>query len=322
MAIFKGVDFFPHGLRLPIVQNARYAIWLSFLLAGIAAAMLLTRGFNYGVDFKGGTMIEVRAKQGTADLAKLREATGKLGLGGIQVQGFGVGSDPRDALLRVETQPGGDKAQEAVPKIVGEALKDYEIRRIETVGAAVSSELKSAALYAIIAALIGIFAYVWFRFEWQFATASIVALIHDVFIAAGMFALFQFEFDLTIVAALLTLAGYSINDTVVVFDRIRENLRKYKKMPLPELFNLSINETMSRTVLTAPAILMAVAALWLFGGEVIENFAMTMFFGIIIGTFSSIFVAAPLVLWFGIERETITGGEKEKTAEAAATAKT
>jgi preprotein translocase subunit SecF len=317
MRFFKGVDFFPHGIRLPIVQNAGYAIWISTILAVIAAVMLFTRGLNYGVDFKGGTMIEVRVKNASTDvdLAKLRDVTNRLGLGGVQVQGFGLGNS-KDALLRIETQPGGDKAQEGIPKKVSDALPDYEVRRIETVGAAVSSELKTAAIWAIIASLIGIFAYVWFRFEWQFAVASIVALIHDVFIAAGLFALLQLEFDLTIVAALLTLAGYSINDTVVIFDRIRENLRKFKKMPLTEVFNLSINETMSRTVLTAPAILMALIALYLFGGEVINGFALTMLFGIVIGTFSSIFVAAPLVLWFGVDREAITGGEA-KPAEAA-----
>lgn len=313
MAFFKGVDFFPHGLRLPIVAKSPIFIGITLAMLVVSAVLLFTRGLNYGVEFKGGTLIEVRAKSGAVDLTKLRDITGKLGLGGIQVQGFG-GDNPRDALLRIETQPGGDKAQEQVPKKVIDALPEYEIRRVETVGAAVSGELKTAAFLSVIASLLGILAYVWFRFEWQFAFAAIVALIHDVFITMGVFALLGLEFDLTVVAALLTLAGYSINDTVVVFDRIRENLRKFKKETIANLFNLSINETLSRTILTASTVFLAVSALYIFGTEVIHGFAFAMLFGVLIGTWSSIFVAAPLVMWFGVDRETLTGGEKEKIA--------
>ena len=171
------------------------------------------------------------------------------------------------------------------------------------VGPAVSSELKQTGVYAVIAAILGIMLYVWFRFEWQFAVAAIVALVHDVFITVGMFSVLWYEFDLSVVAALLTLAGYSINDTVVVFDRIRENLRKYKKMPLNDLLNLSINDTLSRTVLTSVVTALAVLALYVFGTSVIHGFAFAMLFGIVIGTYSSIFVASPLLLWFGFKRD-------------------
>ena len=305
MIMFKGVDFFPHGTKWKIIEKRMIFVGLSWALAIASALLLMTRGLNYGVDFKGVSLIEVQSKSGTLDVSSLRDALSRLGLGEVQVQGSG----PAGALIRVAQQRASGeaaeaKAQEEANTKVKDALgKDYDIRRTEVVGPAVSSELKQTGIYAVIAAILGIMAYVWFRFEWQFAVAAIVALIHDVFITVGMFSVLWYEFDLSVVAALLTLAGYSINDTVVVFDRIRENLRKYKKMPLTDLLNLSINETLSRTVLTSLVTALAVLALYIFGTSVIHGFAFAMLFGIAIGTYSSIFVASPLLLWFGVKRD-------------------
>jgi preprotein translocase SecF subunit len=310
--LFKGVDFFPHGTRFPILEFRNIFVGLTLAAAVLSAVLIMTRGLNYGVDFKGGSLIEVKAKSGQIDVAKLRDTLSKLGVGEPQVQGVG----DAEALIRLAQQPGADeaaesRAQDAANKAVTSAVsKDHDVRRIEVVGPAVSQELKATAVWAIIASIIGIAVYVWFRFEWQFAVAAIVALLHDVFITTGLFSLLWYEFDLSVVAALLTLAGYSINDTVVIFDRVRENMRKYKKMDMVELLNLSLNETLSRTTLTAGVTAIAVLALYLFGTTVIEAFTFAMLFGIVIGTYSSIFIAAPILLWLGVQRETVVGEEK------------
>jgi preprotein translocase SecF subunit len=317
LPLIKGVDFFPHGLRLPFVQNRRLFMAISLALSLLSLAVIATKGLNYGVDFKGGSIVEIRSKSGPADLGKLREIGNALGLGGIQVQGF---ANPTDALLRIELQPGGDKAQQdAVKKLVDAIGSGYELRNQEVVSPTVSQELKTAGIWAVSLSIVGILLYVWFRFEWQFAVAAVIALLHDVWITMGVLSLFRYEFDLTIVAALLTLAGYSVNDTVVTFDRIRENLRKYKKMDLWELINLSINETLSRTILTAGTVFLAVLALYLFGTETIHGFAFTMLFGCIIGVWSSIAIAAPLAVYLGLKRENVTG-QKDKSGTSTAKA--
>ena len=301
---FKGFDFFPHNTKWKIISWRYVFIGVSWALAIAAAGMLYGRGLNYGVDFKGGTLIEVQAVSGNLEISGVRDKLNKLGLGDVQVQAIGKGNE---ALIRIGQQA-DEKAQAVAAAKVKAALGDgVAIRRTETVGPTVSSELKRTGIYSVIAALTGILIYVWFRFEWQFAVAGIVALVHDVFITTGMFSLLWYEFDLATVAALLTLAGYSINDTVVVFDRIRENMRKYKKMDFEQLLDLSINETLSRTVLTSSVTAVAVLALYLFGTEAIHGFSFAMLFGIVIGTYSSIFVAAPLLLYFGVTRDTVQG---------------
>jgi preprotein translocase SecF subunit len=245
---FKGHDFFPHNTRLPLMNYKGLCFGASVVLMVLSLAVILAFGFNFGVDFKGGSLIEVRAKSGTADIALMRDTMGQLGLGDVQIQSFGTDAD---VLIRIEEQPGEDEGQQAAVKSVIDALgDDFEQRRIEVVGPAVSSELRMTGLIAVIASIIAIVTYVWFRFEWQFSVGVVVGLMHDVLVTAGIFSLFEMEFDLSIVAALLTILGYSVNDSVVVADRIRENLRKYKKMALTELLNLSINETLSRTILT------------------------------------------------------------------------
>ncbi|MCB1520893.1 MAG: protein translocase subunit SecF [Hyphomicrobiaceae bacterium] len=314
---FKGVDFWPHHIRLPIMQFRFVASGISVAIAVLAAALLMTKGLNFGIDFKGGSLFEVRQTSGPLDIAKLRDKLGGLGLGDVQIQGLDI---PGEALIRVELQksePGdkAEKAQQAVEQKVRGALGDgFEFRRTEIVGPAVSGELKEAGIIAVLCAVVGILFYIWFRFEWQFGVAAILALVHDITITLGVFALIGLDFGLSEVAALLTLAGYSINDTVVVFDRIRENLRRYKKMPLVELMNQSINETLSRTVVTSGTTFVAVLALYVFGTEVIRGFSFAMLFGILIGTWSSIFVATPFLLWIGVKRD----WSGEPTAAAAA----
>jgi len=300
---FKGYDFFPHHLRVNFMRFRDVCVGLSVLMMIGALVLIFVKGFNYGVDFKGGSMIEMQAKSGAADIGAMRETLGGLGLGDVQIQEFGK---PSDALIRIEQQPGGEEAQQVAADKVKTALADkYDERRREIVGPAVSSELRTTGTLAVIAALMAIVAYVWFRFEWQFALGTIIALSHDVLVTAGIFSLFQLDFDLSTVAALLTILGYSVNDTVVVSDRIRENLRKYKKMEINELLNLSINETLSRTVLTGVTTIAVLIALYIFGGEVIRNFTFAMLFGVLIGTYSSIFIAAPVLDYLGVRRDTV-----------------
>jgi preprotein translocase subunit SecF len=311
---FKGFDLFPHHLRIDFMRFKGLCLALSIIGMLISLALFLTLGLNYGVDFKGGSMIEVQSKSGSADIAGLREKLGRLGLGNVQIQSFGA---PSDVLIRLEEQPGGEAAQQEGLKKVVDALGDqYTQRRVEVVGPVVSSELRATGFLAVAAGLLAIVAYVWFRFEWQFAAGAIVGLTHDVLLTIGLFSLFQLEFDLSIVAALLTILGYSVNDTVVVSDRIRENLRKYKRMDLNELLNLSINETLSRTVLTGVTALVVLISLYVFGGEVLRNFNFAMLFGVIIGTYSSVFIAAPLLGYLGVKRE--WSNVKASTPNAAA----
>lgn len=303
---FKGFDFFPHGLRLNFMRFRDICVGMSVLMMIGSIAIIAIDGFNFGVDFKGGSMIEMQAKSGPADIAKMRETIGGLGLGDVQIQEFG---QPSDALIRIEQQDGGEEAQQVAADKVKAALDaDYVERRREVVGPAVSSELRITGTYAVLAAILAIVAYVWFRFEWQFAMGTIIALTHDVLITAGVFSFFQLDFDLSTVAALLTILGYSVNDTVVVADRIRENLRKFKKMEINELLNISINETLSRTVLTGVTTIAVLISLYFFGGEVIRNFVFAMLFGVLIGTYSSIFIAAPVLDYLGVRRDVV--GEK------------
>lgn len=309
--MFKGYDFWPHDTKFPIMGLSKFCVPISVGVALAAVVLLVVQGLNFGIDFKGGSLFEIATKSVDGkvvevDVVELRAKLGKLGLGDVQIQGL---DKPEEALIRVERQEATSEqnvevVQQAAAAKVRAALGDgIQVRRQETVGAAVSGELKQAGIIAVLCAIVGILLYIWFRFEWQFSLAAILALVHDILITLGVFSLFRMEFGLTEVAALLTLAGYSINDTVVVFDRIRENLRRYKKMPLLELLNNSINETMSRTVLTSITTLLAVGSIYVFGTEVIKGFAFAMMFGILIGTWSSIFVATPFLQWIGVKRD-------------------
>jgi preprotein translocase SecF subunit len=311
---FKGYDFFPHDTRLPFMRYKDVCFGLSILFIVLSAALIGFRGLNYGVDFKGGSLIEVQAKSGKADPAELRSKLSGLGLGDVQIQTFGVESD---ALIRIEQQPGGEEAQQAALRKVTGALGDsFTQRRVEVVGPAVSSELRRDGTIAVLGAILAIMVYVWFRFEWQFAAGVVVALAHDVLVTAGVFSLLQLEFDLSIVAALLTILGYSVNDSVVVADRIRENLRKFKKLDLTQLLDLSINETLSRTMLTGMTTVAVLLALYFLGGAVIRNFVFAMLFGVLIGTYSSIFIGAPLLAYMGVKRDWSDAAAKPAASRA------
>jgi preprotein translocase subunit SecF len=306
---FNGFDFFPHGTRIDFMRYWRVCFWTSIGTIIVSLALFFTMGLNYGVDFKGGTMVEVQTKSGApADIQAMRGQLGGLGLGDLQIQEFGTSND---VLIRLEQQPGGEEAQQvALRKVLDSLGSEYVQRRVEVVGPAVSAELRRTGIIAVLCAILAIIAYVWFRFEWQFAIGTILALVHDVVLVVGIFSLFQLEFDLSIVAALLTILGYSVNDTVVISDRIRENLRKYKRMELRELLNLSINETLSRTILTGLTTIVVLMALFIFGGSVLRYFTLAMLLGVLVGTYSSIYIAAPVLEIFGIKSEGVSGSEK------------
>ncbi len=289
---------------------------LSIVLAVASIALFFSVGLNYGIDFKGGTVIEMKT-DGPADIGAIRSELGELNLGDVQVQEFG---SPEEVLVRIEEQPGGEIAQQAVIGKVRAAFEDnnVEFRRIEVVGPRVSGELARAGLMAVAASLIAILFYIWFRFEWQFAVGAILTTANDVIVTIGLFVILQLDFSLSSIAAVLTIIGYSLNDTVVVYDRIRENLRRYKKMTLTDVLDRSINETLSRTTLTSVTTLLALFALWMFGGEVIRSFTLAMIFGIVIGTYSSIFLAAPFLILFKLRRDgKSSGGDEEASADDA-----
>lgn len=279
-----------------------FAITAVIIVGSIAA--LATRGLNYGIDFAGGILMEVKSPQ-PADLAQMRATLGGLGFGEVSLQTFGA---PDEVLIRLPRQEGGEREQLAALTKVKEVLgAGYEYRRTEFVGPKVGEQLQEDAVWAVSLAILAIAAYIWLRFEWPFAIGALVATFHDVIATFGFFAITGFQFDLTIVAAVLTIAGYSINDTVVEYDRVRENLRKYKTMPMIDLLNLSVNETLSRTILTGGTAILALIALYFLGGSVLEGFALAMLFGVLIGTYSSIYVAMPILIYFDLRA---LGGDK------------
>ncbi len=271
----------------------------SLLMLG-ALGYYLALGLNYGIDFEGGVLIEVRTSA-PADLGAMRATLGGLGLGEVALQEFG---EPTDVLIRVQKQKGGEEAQQRAVEALRAALGDgVDYRRVEFVGPKVGGELIVAGVTAVLLAIAAMLVYIWFRFEWQFGVGAVLALAHDVLATIGVFSVFQFEFNLSTVAAILTIAGYSINDTVVIYDRVRENLRKYKRLALDELFDRSINQTLSRTIRTSVTTLLALFALYFFGGEVIAGFSFAMIFGVLIGTYSSICIAVPLLLYMNLRRD-------------------
>ena len=272
---------------------------LIFIIASIF--LLFSRGLNFGIDFNGGTLIEVQKISGNAEVSEMRARLGQLDIGNIQLQEFGKKTD---LLIRVEQLTDKEGDQQAIITKISEVVGiDYEIRRIEVVGPKVSAELIKKGIIAVISAVISVLIYIWFRFEWQFGIGAIFALVHDIVITIGVFSLLQLEFNLSIIAALLTIVGYSLNDTVVIYDRIREELRKYKKMPIMDLINQALNLTLSRTLMTSITTLLALLSLYLFGGEVIKGFTFAMIWGVLIGTYSSIFIASPVLIGLNIKRD-------------------
>lgn len=290
---FRGISLIPTGTNFDFVGHRHIAFAVTGLLFLITIVSLPIRGLNFGIDFIGGTVIEIAAPQ-AIDIGQIRTELSGLELGQVDIQEFGA---PNQALIRVQAQATETEDAEAVRKVREALGTAYDYRRVERVGPKVGSELLRDGLIATTLAILGIGIYVYFRFEWQFALAAFVATFHDVLVTVGLFSVLQLEFDLTAIAALLTLAGYSVNDTVVVFDRIRELLRKNKSMDLRTILNLSVNQTLSRTTMTSFTTLLALVPLLLFGGATLENFSVSMTWGVLIGTYSSIFVAATLLLY-------------------------
>ena len=308
----KGIRLIPDDTALDFVGKRAVAFVISLAIIIASLGLAFTKGLNFGIDFTGGTIIEIRVNE-APNLSDIRAELNTLEIGAVSIQEFG---EPTDLMVRLPQQEGGpDNQQAAIDKVrasldmqFGEGQVDY--RRTEFVGPQVGEELKKAGALAVLWSLIGILAYIWVRFEWQYGVAAIIALMHDTIAVIGLFALTQMQFDLSTVAAVLLVAGYSINDTVVVFDRIRENLRKYKKKPMAEVLNMAVNQTLARTLMTSGTTLLALGALWLFGGEVIRGFVDALIFGILIGTYSSIFVASPVLVYLNLRRSDVdTGAE-------------
>ena len=298
----KTLKLVPVNTSIGFIRHRTVAMALSALLVVGSIVVFLANGLNFGIDFRGGTLIEASAES-TVDLAELRGRLGALDLGEVQIQEFGKETD---VLIRIAEKEGATDASNnlsAVERVRAELSGDFDVRRVEIVGPQVSAELIQTGVMAVLAAIASMLIYIWFRFEWQFSVGAVLALVHDVALTIGLFALLQLDFNLSILAAILTIVGYSMNDTVVVYDRVRENLRKYKKMDLAELLNIAINETLSRTVMTSVTTMLALLALYILGGEVIRGFTFAMIWGVIVGTYSSIFIASPLLMMLGVKRD-------------------
>jgi preprotein translocase subunit SecF len=289
----------PDETTFDFMRFRRISFPVSAALSIIAILLYFFHGLNFGIDFVGGTLLEVQAKSGQADLASMRQKLGGLGLGDVQLQQFG---GPTEVLIRVQQQPGGEQAQQVAVEKVRSALGDQvEYRRIEVVGPRVSGELLSMGTIGVFFAIASILVYLWFRFEWQFALGAMIANVHDLVLTLGFMSVTQIDFDLTSIAALLTILGYSLNDTVVIYDRIREMLRRYKRLSMPELLNVSINSTLSRSIITHVTVSLSLLALLLFGGQAIHSFTATMMFGVVlVGTYTSVFIASPILIYLGV----------------------
>lgn len=301
--MWTGIKSVPDDIHIDFMGHRYVAYAITLLLMAASIFFLATRGLNYGIDFTGGTLVEIATEE-TPDLSALRESLNNLDLGEISIQEFG---NPNHLLIRVPAQDGPAETQTAaINSVKGEIQKHHamvDYRRVEFVGPQVGEELKLKGIYAVVFSLLGIMAYVWFRFEWQFGLAAILSIAHDVLILLGFMAFTGKTFDLTTLAAVLMVAGFSINDTVVIFDRIREILGKYRKKPLIEVCNIALSQTLSRTIMTGALSILALVALWVFGGEVIQSFVDALLFGFLIGVYSSIYVAAPLLLYMGVRAQ-------------------
>ena len=290
---------------------ARSKLWIgiSIVLVVLSLLSFFIQSLNFGIDFRGGTSIRTESSE-TIDVADYRRALSSLDLGDITISEVfdpNFADDQNVAMIRIQAQPGQEAAtstlvENSLQKLQ-EVSEDIKFVSVESVGPKVSSELIKTAIIAVILAISAVLFYIWIRFEWQFAIGAISALIHDVILTIGIFSALQIKFDLAIIAAILTIVGYSLNDTVVVFDRVRENLRKFKKRSLVEVMNLSINETMSRTVMTSVTTLLALISLFILGGDVIRGFVFAMIWGVVVGTYSSIFIASAILLWTGVKRD-------------------
>lgn len=319
------VRMLPKEPKVPFINLRVFAGFVSFLMIIASVFLFMTKGLNYGIDFTGGTVIEIDTGA-EPDMDKIRSIVNDAGFPGATFQNITPAASTPNAHdyvrigipLQDESGEEGALAQQValrkVESAITEGIGEFEIRNQESVGSQVSGELRTKGALAVGLALLMVLAYIWFRFEWQFGLGAVAALFHDVIITIGVFSLTQIEFNLSIIAAILTIVGYSLNDTVIVYDRIRENLRKYKKMPMPEVLNLSINDTLSRTILTSMTTLLALIALYFLGGEGLRGFSFAMIWGVFIGTYSSIFVASPLLLLLKLKRGANTGNKEAAEA--------
>jgi preprotein translocase subunit SecF len=288
----------PDGTQFDFMRLRRFSFPFSAVLSLLTVALFLTVGLNFGIDFRGGTLMELQAKSGQANVASVRQTAQSFGFGDVEVQEFGTAGS---LSLRFPIQSGGEAAQSAVVQKARDTFgNDYEFRRVETVGPRVSGELVQSGTVGVILSVLVVLLYLWFRFERELAVGAIVGTLHDIVLTLGFFVITRHEFNMTSIAAILTIVGYSLNETVVVFDRTRELMRRYKSMPSRELLNLSINSTMSRTVMTSTTTLLSLLALVIFGGRAIEGFAQVMFAGVFICTYSAIFISTPVLIYLGI----------------------
>ena len=304
----------PENTKFPFMRFRRVSYPLSATLSIIAVLLFVFVHMNFGIDFAGGTVIELRAKGGSAEVGTLRALAEKLNLGEIEVQAFGNKSD---ATMRFGLQPGGDVAQQAAVERVRAAVEnDYELRRVEVVGPRVSNELVQSGTLGVVLSIIAVLGYLWFRFEWQFAVSAVIATMHDLLLTVGFFAVTQLEFNTTSIAAILTIVGYSLNETVVVLDRIREMMRKYKKMSTAHIIDMSINAVLPRTIMTATTVFLALLSLAIFGGQVIRSFSLAMIWGIVVATYSSVFICSPMLIYLGLRTDEVERAKSSDDAPA------
>jgi preprotein translocase subunit SecF len=309
----------PENTKFGFMRFRRVSYPMSATLSIIAVVMFLLVGMNYGIDFAGGTQVDMRAKSGEAHLAELRATAESLGLGPVEVQRIG---GEADVILRLNVQPGGDQGQQAAIAKLREAFSaDYEFRSVDSVGPTVSSELVQSGTLGVVVAIIAVLTYLWFRFEWQFAVGAIIGTMHDLLLTVGFFCVTQLEFNQTSIAAILTIVGYSLNETVVVLDRIREVMRKYKRLSTAEIIDMSVNAVLPRTIMTATTVFLALLALFFLGGHVIRSFSAAMIWGIFVATYSSIFICSPMLIYMGVRADVFDKVREKDAAGAEAKAR-
>jgi preprotein translocase subunit SecF len=310
------IRLFPDDSKFRFVRWRVLSFPFSAFITVTTVVLFLTVGLNYGIDFTGGTLMEMQSKSGQADLAVVRSTAHSFEVGEVEVQEFGQGGQ---VSVRFRTQPGGEGAQSALVQKARAAFQnDYEIRRVETVGPRVSGELVQSGTLGVVLSIVSVLIYLWFRFEFNLALGAVVGTLHDIVLTVGFFLITREEFNMSSIAAILTIVGYSLNETVVVFDRTRELLRKYKNIPTEELLDLSINSTMSRTVMTATTTALSLLALVLFGGQAIQGFANVMLFGVLICTYSAIFVSTPMLIYLGVKTSARAAADAKAEADAKA----
>jgi preprotein translocase subunit SecF len=309
----------PENTKFGFMRFRRVSYPLSAALSIISVVMFLFVGMNFGIDFSGGTQVQLRAKSGVAEIAQLRKTAESLGLGDVEVQRIGAETD---AVVRVGVQPGGEAGQQNAVSLMRRAFGgDYDIRAVDEVGPRVSGELVQKGTLGIVVSIIAVLTYLWFRFEWQFAVGAIIGTMHDLLLTVGFFCVTQLEFNSASIAAILTIVGYSLNETVVVLDRIREVMRKYKRLSTAEIVDMSVNAVLPRTIMTATTVFLALLALFFLGGEVIRSFSAAMIWGIFVATYSSIFICSPMLIYLGVRHDVFDKSDASPAAPTKVDAK-